>query len=108
MGVAWATPRATAALRRRISSCDFCPGIGVRKLIVSMSVPSDRLFIQIDVHLLRLEIFLNAPGPELAAEARLLVAAPRSLDVRGLNVIHPHNSRAQRLHHSKRFEDVAR
>src|ERR1700733_5897444 len=107
IGVACATPRATAALRRRIRSCDFGPGIGVRRLIVGMSVPSDRLFVQIDMHLLRLEIFLDAPGPELAAEPGLLVAAPRSLDIRWLHVIHPHNSGAQRFHYSKRFKNVA-
>jgi len=72
-----------------------------------MSVPSDRLFVQIDVHLLGLEIFLDTPGSKLTAEAGLLVAAPRRLNVRGLHVIYPDNSSPQRLHHAKRLENVA-
>src|ERR1700679_4256989 len=60
------------------------------------------------MHLLRLEIFLNAPWPEFAAEARLLVSAPWSFNVCRLHVIHPHNARAYRFYRTERFVDVAR
>src|SRR4029077_14736669 len=52
---------------------------GLACAIVSSAclVPSDRLLVQIDVDLFRLQIFLDAPGAKLAAETGLLVAAPR-------------------------------
>src|SRR5580704_645275 len=106
--VAWATPRATADLRRRASSRDLGPGIAVRNWIVGMSVPSDWRFVEIDVDLFRFEIFLDAPGAELAAKAGLFVTAPGGFDVSRLHVIDPDDSGAKCLHHAKSFEDVAR
>src|ERR1700691_2514568 len=73
-----------------------------------MSVPSDRLFVQIDVDLLGLEIFLDAPWPQFPAESGLFVTTPRRLDVSWLHVIYPNNSRAQSFYHAKRLEDIAR
>src|SRR5882757_9683637 len=61
------------------------------------SVPADRSLIQIDINLLRFKIFFNSPWSEFAAEARLLVAAPRRFHVSRLHVVHPHNTHAQRL-----------
>src|SRR5215472_4391048 len=95
-------------MRRRISSCDFGPGTGVRNWIVGISVPSDGLFVEIDVNLLRFQIFLDAPGPELTAKARLLVASPGSLYVSGLHVIHPDNAGAERLDDAESLENIAR
>ena len=57
--------------------------------------------------LLGLEIFFDAPRAEFAAEAGLLVAAPRCFDVRGLHVVDPYNARAQRLHHTEGLEYIA-
>src|SRR5205807_3286158 len=54
-GVACERPRGTAAFRRSPSAIDFAPGIEVFNLIVGISVPPDRLFVQIDVHLLGLD-----------------------------------------------------
>src|SRR5277367_289425 len=73
-----------------------------------MSVPSDRLFVQIDVDLLGLEIFFDAPWPQLPAESGLFETAPRRLDVCWLHVVYPNDSRAQSLYHAKRLEDIAR
>src|SRR5580704_462283 len=106
--VACPTPRGTAACLRRNHSCDRGPGIGVRNCMVGISVPSDRLFIQIDVHLFGLQIFFDAPGPQLSPKPRLLVPAPRSFDVGRLHVIHPNDAGAESLHHSKGLKNVAR
>src|SRR5258706_5600030 len=76
--------------------------------MVASSIPSDGLFREIDVDLLHVEIFLDAPLAELAADAALLVAAPRRLDVGRLHVIHPHDAGAQALDRAHRAEDVAR
>src|SRR3954469_12801860 len=71
-------------------------------------VPADGLFTEIDVDLLDVEIFLDAPLPEFAADAALLVAAPRRLDVGRLHVIHPDDAGPQTLDGAHRAEDVAR
>src|SRR5437764_13342194 len=71
------------------------------------SIPADRLFRKIDVDLFDVEVFLDAPFPELAADAALLVAAPRRLDVGRLHVVHPDDAGAQVLDHPHRAEDVA-
>src|SRR5438270_164560 len=42
--------------------------------MVAISVPSDWLFVKIDVNLLGLQVLFNAPRAELAAEAGLLLA----------------------------------
>src|ERR1041385_6175617 len=52
----------------------------------SSLVPADGLFREVDVDLLHVEILLDAPLAELAADAALLVAAPRRLDVGRLHV----------------------
>src|SRR5207247_8343812 len=74
----------------------------------SLLVPPDGLFGKIDVHLFDVEILLDAPPAQLAADAALLVAAPRRLDVGGLHMVHPDDAGAQRFHHAHRAEDVAR
>src|ERR687883_527493 len=71
-------------------------------------IPADRRFTQVDVHLLDVQIFLDAPLAELAADAALLVAAPRRLDVGRLHVVHPHDPGAQILDDPHRAKDVAR
>src|SRR6202030_4222742 len=60
----------------------------------------------IDENLFRFQIFFQAPGPQLAAEAGLLVSAPWCLNVSGLHVIDPHDPGAQSLYHAKRFVNV--
>src|ERR1700733_14796524 len=95
----------------RLAAVSSIPAISARELecvieLSACSVPSDGLFVQIDVHLLRLQIFFNAPRTQLAAESGLLVPAPRRLDVRRLHVIHPNNSRSQSLYHSEGLENV--
>src|SRR5262245_25659800 len=72
------------------------------------SIPTDWLLREIDVDLLHIEILVDAPLAELAAESRLLVAAPRRLDVGRLHVVDPHDAGAQALDHPQRAEDVAR
>src|SRR3954463_1853253 len=76
--------------------------------MVASSVPADRLFRQIDVDLFDVEIFLDAPFAELAADAALLVAAPRRLDVGRLHVVDPDDAGAQVLDDAHGAEDVAR
>src|ERR1700730_447459 len=108
MGVAGETPRAMAALRRRARSRERGPGIGVRNSIAGISsVPPYGLFVQVDVNLLGLEIFLDSPRAELATEAGLLVAAPRCFDVSRLHVIDPDDAGTQRLYDAESLVDVA-
>src|SRR5580658_10041694 len=71
------------------------------------SIPADRRLVQVDVHLLGFEIFLNAPRSKLAAETRLLVASPRRFHVGRLHVVHPNDSGAQSLHRAHSLEYVA-
>src|SRR5229473_3678296 len=73
----------------------------------TLLVPADRSLVQIDVHLLGLKIFFDAPRPKFAAKARLLVSPPRRFDISRLHVIHPHDARAQRLHRAHGLENVA-
>src|SRR4029079_17667465 len=71
-------------------------------------IPTDGCFVQIDEYMLRLKVFLQSPRTELTAVTGLFITSPGGLDIGRLHVIHPDNSRSQRLYHSKRFEDVAR
>src|SRR5215472_15972490 len=71
-------------------------------------VPANRLFVQIDVDLLRFQVLLDAPGAELPSEAGLFLAAPRCFDVCRLHVINPDDAGPQRLHRPQRPEDVTR
>src|SRR2546430_1627035 len=71
------------------------------------SVPTYRLLIQVDMHLLGLEIFFDTARPKFASEAGLFVSTPWSFDVCGLHMIHPHDPRSQRFHHAEGFENVA-
>src|SRR5271170_3857896 len=73
-----------------------------------MLIPADRCFVEIDENLFRFEILLETPGAKLSAEAGLLVATPRSFDVRRLHMIDPNNSGAERLHDAEGFVNVAR
>src|SRR5258705_9538143 len=76
--------------------------------MVASSIPADGLLREIDIHLFHVEILLDPPLTELAADAALLVAAPWRLDVRWLHVIHPHDAGAQALDRAHGAEDVAR
>src|ERR1700730_6103189 len=108
MGVAGEIPRATAASRRRARSRERGPGIGVRNSIAGISsVPPNRLFVQVDMNLLGLEIFLDPRGAELTTEAGLLVAAPGGFDESRLHVVHPHDPGAEGRHDPGGFENVA-
>src|SRR5205809_706060 len=71
-------------------------------------IPSDGLLGEINVYLLDVEIFLDAPGAELAADAALFVSAPGRLHVRRLHVVHPDDAGVQVLHGAHGAEDVAR
>src|ERR1700722_1628015 len=71
-----------------------------------MSVPSDRLFVQVYVNLFRLEILFDAPGAEFAPESGLLVSAPRRFHVSGLHVIYPNNPGTQRFHHAEGLKNI--
>src|SRR5947208_7167856 len=72
-----------------------------------ISVPADRGFVEIDVDLLGLEIFFEAPRAEFTAKAGLFVAAPGRFDVSRLHMIDPDDAGAQRLHDAKSFVNVA-
>src|SRR5262249_15567335 len=65
-------------------------------------------FRQIDIHLLDVQILVDAPLAELPPDAALFVAAPRRLDVGRLHVVHPDDAGAQLLHGAHGAEDVAR
>src|SRR5215469_7460684 len=71
------------------------------------SVPTDGRFVEIDEHLLGFEIFLEAPGAKLAAEAGLLITAPGRFDVGRLHVIDPDDARAHGLYDAEGLVDVA-
>src|SRR5262245_36388881 len=91
-GWAVATPGATARRRRSASALLFGPGMGpviFTTPMIAPSVPPDRRVRQVDVDLLGLEVALEAVGPELAAEPRLLVATPRRLVVGGVVGVEP-------------------
>src|SRR5664279_5304752 len=72
-----------------------------------ISVPPDRLFVEIDVDLFGFEIFVDAPRSEFASEARLLIAAPWRFYVCGLHVVDPNDARANLLHRAEGLEDVS-
>src|SRR5258708_5698613 len=74
----------------------------------SWLVPADWLFAEIDVDLLHVEIFVDAPLSELTPDAALLVAAPRRLDVGRLHVVDPHDAGAELFDGAHRAKDVAR
>src|SRR5581483_11865406 len=102
-------PRGTASARRRINACERGPGTGVRRRMVGISVvPADRLLVEVDVDLLGLQIFFDAPRSQLASKPGLLIASPRRLDICGLHMVHPDYAGAQRLHRAHGFKDVTR
>src|SRR5207248_3959387 len=76
IGVTWNGPRATAACRSAINAWLFGPGTFVLRTIAIGSVPADGRLIEIDVHLLGLQIFIDAVKPQLTSNAALFVAAP--------------------------------
>src|SRR6184192_1873916 len=79
-----------AALGKRLRLGTRYCGLNLNR--PQFSVPTDRRFVQVNVHLLGFEIFLDSPRPKLTPETGLLVAAPRRFDVSGLHVIHPNNA----------------
>src|SRR3990172_1639308 len=62
---------------------------------------------QVDPDVLDLKVILEAPRAELATDARLLVAAPRSLSRRRLRVVYPHDAGAKRPCRAQPLFDVA-
>src|SRR6516162_5569538 len=72
-----------------------------------ISVPTDRRFVQINEHLLGLQVFLESPRTKFPAEPRLLVPAPRRLDIRRLHVIDPNNPCTERFHDPECLVNVA-
>src|SRR5271165_185104 len=78
-----------------------------RAVSTKLLVPANGVLIEIDEHLLGLEILLEAPWAQLSAEAGLLIAAPWRFDVSRLHMIHPDNSGAQRFHNAERLVNVA-
>src|SRR5271167_2924093 len=73
-----------------------------------MLIPADGRFVEINEELFRFEILIETPRAKFAAEARLLVAAPRCFDVSRLHMIDPNDAGAERLHDAEGFVDVAR
>src|SRR5215472_4631442 len=70
------------------------------------SVPAYGGFVEVDEDLLGFDILFETPGTEFAAEAGLLVAAPRCFDIGRLHVIDPDDSRAERFHDAESFINV--
>src|ERR1700733_735366 len=93
---------------RAVNAREFGPGISVFSRMLDMSIPPNRLFVQIDVNLLGLEIFVNAMEPQFPAEARLLKPSPRRFHASRLHVIHPHHTGADGLNHAHGAIDIAR
>src|SRR5262249_26371100 len=71
------------------------------------SIPSDRLFVQVNVDLLGFEILFDSQGAKLSSKSRLFVATPRSLYIGRLHMIHPDNTRTNSLHNPKSTENIA-
>src|SRR5262245_51227122 len=90
------------APKSRVSAMNGC------MTLLPRSVPAHRGFVQVDVHLLHLEIVVDPVQPELAAAAAHLHPTPRSLDVGGLHVIYPDDTGPQLPDHAEGAEDVAR
>src|SRR5271155_1612015 len=93
---------------RAVNARELGPGISVFSRMLAMSIPSNRLFVQIDINLLGLEILVNAMDPQLPAEARLLKASPRRFYARRLHMINPHHTSADGLNHAHGTIDIAR
>src|ERR1700733_510262 len=71
-----------------------------------VSIPSDRCFIQIDMHLLGLEIFVDTVDSQFPSKPRLLEPAPRGFHVGGLHVIDPDDSSADCFDNAQGAIDV--
>src|SRR5215470_9608787 len=89
-----------------ISSFSLSLGTPTSKLGTG-SVPADRRLVQIDVHLLGLEILLNSPGPQLPPETGLLESSPGRFHISRLHVVDPNNPRPQGFHRTHGLEDIA-
>src|ERR1700728_827385 len=95
--------------RRAVKARELGPGISVFKRMLDMvSIPSNRRFVQVDMHLLGLEVFVNAVYPQFPTETRLLEPAPRCFHISRLHMIDPHNPGADGLHHAQGAIDVTR
>src|SRR6202453_735104 len=97
-----------ACNRRAVNARELGPGISVFSRMLDMSIPPNRLFVQIDIDLLGLEILVNTMYPQFPAEARLLKPAPRRFHTRRLHVIHPHHTSADGLNHAHGAIDIPR
>src|SRR6516162_1154257 len=107
-GVQCERPLGMACSRRWCKARARGPGTAVRKRMAPISVPPDRLFVEIDVDLFDLEVFFDTPRSEFTPESGLLKASPRRFDVRGLHVVHPDDAGANFLDGAKGLENVAR
>src|SRR5262249_31146262 len=72
------------------------------------SVPTNRLLTEIDVHLLDLQVLVDAPHAKLSPDAALLVATPGRLDEGRLHVVDPDDPGAELLHRAHRAKQIAR
>src|SRR5580658_5642303 len=96
-----------ACNRRAVNARELGPGISVFSRILDMSIPPNRLFIQIDINLLGLEILVNAMDPQFPAEARLFKPTPRRFHTRWLHVIDPYHAGADSLNHAHSAIDIS-
>src|ERR1039458_4134314 len=92
---------------RRDAACRVSARTAPKAAPSKVSVPAYRSFVQVDIHLLGLEILFDAPRPEFAAKARLLVTSPRRFYISRLHVVYPHDARTQCLHRTHGLENVA-
>src|ERR1700733_10771057 len=93
---------------RAVNAREFGPGISVFIRMLDISIPPNRLFVQIDIDLLGLEIFVNPMDPQFPAEARLFKPSPRRFHARRLHVIHPHHAGPDSLNHAHGAIDISR
>src|ERR1700677_1360964 len=97
-----------ACNRRAVNARELGPGISVFSRMLDMSIPPNRLFVQIDIDLLGLEILVNAMDPQFPSAARLLKHAPWRFPASRLHVFPPHHTSADRLNHPHSAINIAR
>src|ERR1700722_6893336 len=95
--------------RRAVKARELGPGISVfKRMLDIVSIPSNRRFVQVDMHLLGLEVFVDAVDPQFPTETRLLKATPWRFHIRRLHVIDPYDPGTDSLHHAQGAIDVTR